>query len=140
MSDRYHSYWMWAEACELLDRAERLQRQFFRPGSPATNRVVWVPPADIFETPDAIWIVVALPGVSGDQVEVHAEDNQLVVRGMRSHPAELQGASIHRMEIPSGAFERRFDVPLRHFDSIHRRVADGCLVLRLQRPGDGRTG
>src|SRR5882757_3483664 len=53
--------WMWAEACELLDRAERLNRQFFQPLS--TRKAVWEPPVDLFETDRALWVVVALPGV-----------------------------------------------------------------------------
>jgi HSP20 family molecular chaperone IbpA len=101
---------------------------------------VWEPPADVFETPDAIWIVVALPGVSGDQIELRVEGPQLVVRGARSLPDSLQSASIRRMEIPSGRFERRFEVPLHHFDSIQQQLADGCLFLRLRKPsGGGRT-
>ena len=136
MSNRHQNYWMWAEACELLDRAERLQRQFFRPTTQAAARVVWEPPADVFETADAIWIMVALPGVSSDQVELRVEGGQLVVRGSRSLPDGLQGASILRMEIPSGRFERRFDVPLHHFDSIQQQTADGCLLLRLRKPAN----
>ena len=54
--------WMWAEACELLDRAERLNRQFFQPLS--TRQAVWEPPVDLFETDRALWVVVALPGVA----------------------------------------------------------------------------
>ena len=42
--------WMWAEACAMIERAEQLHRQFFRPGlarAPAAN---WEPPVDVFES------------------------------------------------------------------------------------------
>ena len=40
---------MWAEACELLGQAERLQRQFFRLDRPRGARAAWEPPVDVFE-------------------------------------------------------------------------------------------
>ena len=62
MTGRNLDAWMWAEACEALARAERLQRQFFRPGERGA-RAVWEPPVDIFEHERDLWIVAALPGV-----------------------------------------------------------------------------
>jgi hypothetical protein len=42
---------MWADACEMLARAERLHRQFFEPGRATASRLpVWQPPADVLET------------------------------------------------------------------------------------------
>ena len=56
--------WMWAEACEMLARAERLHRQFFEPRRSAASRLpVWQPPADVLETEREVLILVALPGV-----------------------------------------------------------------------------
>src|SRR5438128_246285 len=55
--------WMWAEACAMIERAEQLHRQFFRPGlarAPAAN---WEPPVDVFESERELTIVAALPGV-----------------------------------------------------------------------------
>ena len=55
MSNRDPARLMRAEACEMLDRANRLQRQFFRPRSDAA----WEPPVDVYETARDLWIVVA---------------------------------------------------------------------------------
>ena len=41
---------MWAEACALIERAERLQRQFFRPSQTGAHHAVGRPPVDIYET------------------------------------------------------------------------------------------
>jgi hypothetical protein len=43
---------LWGEACEMLERAERLHRQFFRPGLALPHSAGWEPPVDIFETED----------------------------------------------------------------------------------------
>ena len=132
MSSRRPPSWMWAEACELLDRAERLQRQFFRPASAATH-ATWEPPVDIFETPAALWIVVALPGVGADQVEVRLEGATIVVVGERRLPVQGRAAVLYRLEIPHGRFERRIELPPGRFQVGRRELVDGCLVLSLEK-------
>ena len=42
--------WMWSEAFEMLDQAERLHRQFFGPSLSTSGNVAWEPPVDVFET------------------------------------------------------------------------------------------
>jgi HSP20 family molecular chaperone IbpA len=126
-------YWMWAEACELLDRAERLQRQFFRPLPPLAGRTLWEPPVDVFETERALWIVVALPGVAAEDLELVNDAGTLLVAGTRTLPAELIGTEIRRLEIPAGRFERRIPLPQGRFDLVERRLENGCLILGLRK-------
>ena len=125
--------WMWAEACEIIDRAERLHRQFFRPGAAVARQPVWEAPADIFETELDLWIVIALPGVSPESVVVRVESGTLVVTGERLLPAEMRRAAIHRLEIPHGRFERRTDLPPGRYELDGSHLADGCLTLRLRK-------
>ena len=119
--------WMWAEACELLDRAERLNRQFFQP----KRQAVWEPPVDLFETDRALWVVVALPGVAAEQVEMTIQGTRLIVAGVRSLPPQVRGAAIRRLEIPAGRFERHVELPPGHFEVVERSFANGCLMLGL---------
>ncbi len=130
MSNRDPSRLMWAEACEMLDRANRLQRQFFRPRSAAA----WEPPVDIYETARDLWIVVALPGVGADQLEIAVADGMVVVAGERRLPVEAR-AVIHSLEIPHGRFERRIPLPAGHYRLDSRELADGCLVIGLGKLG-----
>ena len=119
---------MWADACAAMERAERLRRQFFHHGRPH-----WEAPIDVFETDDALIILVALPGVELDSIKVTLNAGTLVVRGERPTPQELQNARILRMEIPYGRFERRIDLPPVPFEISARHLANGCLMLRLQK-------
>lgn len=126
--------WMWEDACELLDRAERLHRQFFRPGRARGGpRVAWQPPVDIFETDGELWVLVALPGVPESAIQVRAESGTLIVTGERTLPAALRGAEIHRMEIPYGRFERRIELPPGRFRLEGREALYGCLALSLRK-------
>lgn len=122
---------MWAEACETLQRAERLQRQFFRPAVHA-RRPVWEPPIDIYETEQALWILAALPGVGPTQVEVVLESESIVIRGERRLPLESHEGIFRRLEIPHGWFERRIALPGGRFEIVRRELLDGCLYIALQ--------
>ena len=59
--------WMWAQACDLIDQAERMHRQFFRLTAPGRSVAVWEPPVDVFEDEREIVIVVAMPGVAAER-------------------------------------------------------------------------
>jgi HSP20 family molecular chaperone IbpA len=123
---------MWAEALELLQDAERLQRQFFRIGV-LHDAPRWEPPVDLYENGDDLTLLVALPGVTPQQFEVVLAPNLIVVRGERSLPTNSRHAAIHRLEIPYGRFERRIALPAGQFELFDRRLEHGCLVLQLRR-------
>jgi HSP20 family molecular chaperone IbpA len=123
--------WMWAEACELLGRAERLQRQFFQPPRAGASTAAWEPPVDVFEDEREIVIVVAMPGVPASRVQVAQEGSALLVRGSRPMPLSASGHAVRHLEIPYGAFERRIALPAGHFHIGSPALSDGCLVIRL---------
>jgi HSP20 family molecular chaperone IbpA len=122
--------WMWTEACATIERAERLQRQFFRPSVSSMSSACWEPPIDIFESDDEIRIIVALPGVEPQDIKVYLDSGELVITGLRELPAATRAAAIHRMEIPYGRFERRIPLPAA-VDIERSDLARGCLSLRL---------
>lgn len=117
---------MWAEARDFLERAERLQRQFFEPG---THGARWEPPIDIFETEHELWVIVALPGVTPDAVQVQIDGHMLVIAGARTLPPFTRKARIHRLEIPYGRFERRIALSSGRLRLDRREVVNGCLAL-----------
>ncbi|WP_294531850.1 Hsp20/alpha crystallin family protein [uncultured Rhodoblastus sp.] len=124
--------WMWSEAVALIARAEQLQGSFFRPRQ-ASRQAVWEPPADVLELESEVLILMALPGVDADQVETAVDDGALVVVGRRILPPELQMAVIHRLELPQGRFERRLPLPPGRYSNVRRSVANGCLIVSLQK-------
>lgn len=124
--------WMWAEACEMLDRAERLHRQFFRPAVVHAKRPAWEPPIDVYETKDTIVIIVALPGVMPEQASIIFENNQLVISGRRQLPVRAE-EDIRRLEIPYGRFERCITFPGGHFELSAHEFMQGCLLVTLRK-------
>lgn len=132
MPSRDLESWMWAEAVHMLDRADRLQRQFFQPGTP--RRPQWVPPADIFETDDAVWVIFALPGVAAEHLTIELQDDTLSVSGERSVPSPAQTGVLHRLEIPHGRFERHLLLPFQQLLIAGHELLDGCLYVQLRKP------
>ena len=133
MSSRNPADWMWAQAYELLEEAERMHRQFFRFAASERTQALWEPPVDVLEDEHEIVIVVALPGVPAERVEVTIEQGALVVRAER--PLAFAGArrAIRQLEIPYGCFERRVALPSVALEASARELRDGCLVLRLRK-------
>ena len=123
--------WMWAEACAMLERVEQMHRQFFRPGLPGIQAAAWQPPIDVFETSDGLRIVVALPGVEIQDIDVATERDVLMISGVRHLPSVARGAAIQRLEIPYGRFERQVRLPAGRFELGHPELAHGCLFITL---------
>ena len=121
---------MWAEAFDLLQGAEQLQRRFFTLES-RHSVPSWEPSVDLFENGDELRLLVALPGVNSRQVEVVLDEAGLLVRGQRPLPPAFHRAAIHRLEIPYGRFERRISLPPGDFQLHEQFLEDGCLVLVL---------
>jgi HSP20 family protein len=131
MSSERQYGWMWVEACEVLDRAERLQRQFLRYVGRGVDAVVWEPPVDIQETADGLILLFALPGVFPEEISLTLEPTELVVSARRPLKLAHADAVIRRLEIPHGRFFRRIPlagVPLKLAAS---RYENGCLEVRL---------
>jgi HSP20 family molecular chaperone IbpA len=129
MATEFPRYWMWSEAFEMLARAEHMHRQFFRPSS----TIAWEPPADVLETDHAVLVLVALPGVDVGEVKAVINQGELFISGNRAYPAEMRTATIHRLELPQGRFERRLALPPGRYGAIHRSVFNGCLLITLQK-------
>ena len=124
---------MWAEACDLIDEAERLHRRFFQLGGSRRDVPTWEPPVDVFEDEREVLLVVAMPGISADRVQVTTEPGALVVRGVRPIPLAGSRHRVRQLEIPYGAFERRIPLPAGPLEVGAPELAQGCLYLRLRK-------
>ena len=125
--------WMWTQACDLIDQAERMHRQFFRLAASPGAEATWTPPMDVFEDEHEVAIVVALPGVAAEDVEVAAERGALVVRAERALPFAGSRHAVRQLEIPYGYFERRVPLPAGRFDALAHELTHGCLLVRLRK-------
>jgi HSP20 family protein len=93
----------------------------------------WAPALDAFQRGDHLVVRVELPGVSPEDIDIHVEDNVLVIRGER-HEEPGQTAFLRR-ERSFGPFERQVVVP-EGVDpgAIEASYDLGVLELRIPSP------
>ncbi len=131
MNSRDLSRFMFSEALSLLDRADRLHRQFFRPA--AARVPTWEPPVDVVETEGQLRVTLALPGVLAETITLSREPGAISVAARRAFPVVAseseRGARIHALEIPHGRFERRIALSTQDISLVEQRLHDGCLTL-----------
>jgi HSP20 family protein len=123
----------WDPIRDLLAIQQRLDR--FAPG-PAG----WMPPVDLHETADRYVITAELPGMSQDDVQIHAHDGRLTLSGVRRE-RELACEEFHRIERGHGAFSRTFQLPVPvDADRITADLRDGVLTVTCPKtPQDAAT-
>ena len=116
----------------MLERAERLHRHFF-----THTETAWEPPVDIVETPEAVVVHIALPGVAADSITLVTDANGITLSALRPFPCRDAGSHVHRLEIPYGRFERHIGLPLADpyapLELSGKALADGVLTLTFTR-------
>jgi HSP20 family protein len=131
MNTRNLRSWMWGDALALLERADRLHRQFFQPSPKAAgSRPVWQPPVDVYETARELIMLIALPGVAAENVQVMFDGRVLSLVAERALPARDE-ALIRRLEIPYGRFERHLELTGDGLDLVQQELSNGCLAGRF---------
>ena len=90
----------------------------------------WTPPVDLYETAGEYVLIAELPGVSRDEIEIHAEDNRIVLRGERVGAVPCE--QYHRVERGHGRFSRTFALPEAiAVDSVTADLKDGVLTVMI---------
>lgn len=130
--------WMWVQACELLERAERMQRELVRYVGPGAEGPVWEPPVDIHESPEGLHFTFALPGVHPEHIRVEMAADALTVSAMRNPRIGSPATRIRRLEVPHGRFVRRIALAGARLRLAESGYVNGCLEVRLVRAGDHR--
>ncbi len=92
---------------------------------------VFVPTADIYETHDALHVILEMPGVEKGNVDVHVEDGALNVEG-RLDLAKYQGLQPLYTEYNIGHYSRSFRLSNKiNQDKIGAELKEGVLSLTL---------
>lgn len=100
----------------------------------------WRPPLNVYETEQALVLVVDLAGAKPSELQVYVNPTLIVVRGTRQLAAPPGLRRIQRMEIGAGAFE--LEVPLATVIDPERavgRYSDGLLEIGLPYAEDPPT-
>ena len=99
----------------------------------STERYVFTPPIDIFETADGLVLRADLPGVSLESLELQIQDNRLTLFGRVETVLPEDAVPLHR-EFEVGDFLRSFILSDEvDYDRITARLSRGVLEVELPR-------
>jgi HSP20 family protein len=141
MSSQDWELLIWQRANALLRQAERIQRNFVQIAVSSQYRVSqgrsssWEPPINVVESDGVLWVIVAIPGVQQDRVQVGLRDNYLIVSGERPLPDCCTEGELKIWEVPLGRFERHIG-PIGAGYSLaveKTSLQDGLLVIQLRK-------
>lgn len=92
------------------------------------------PAVDILEDGEALLLIVNMPGVKSDKVDIQLLENELTVSGWVTWK-EPEAAAIHK-EYTSGNYLRKFTLP-KEVDQrkIEANMKNGLLRIRLPKAG-----
>ncbi|HEX8649862.1 MAG TPA: Hsp20/alpha crystallin family protein [Pyrinomonadaceae bacterium] len=111
------------------DAAHKRSRGEEGGGEREIEQADWYPAADVYNRETEYLIMVDLPGIERDALEISLDDNRLTIGGLRSLAEE---ENMQRVERPHGRFLRRFGVPATvDQKAITAEYKDGVLRLRL---------
>ncbi len=100
-----------------------------------TDAPGWTPPVDLYETAGAFVLTAELPGLSREQIEIHAEENRVVIRGERAS-GQVPCEQYHRVERGHGRFSRAFVLPEPiDIEGVTADLIEGLLTLTLPKAG-----
>jgi len=99
----------------------------------------FVPPADVLVTDGDVTVVMDVPGLRPENLEIELENDTLTVRGERPYPygddGEGERRVSRRIERAFGRFERGLRVPAGcNPDTVQASLTDGVLTLNVPRP------
>lgn len=99
---------------------------------------IYRPLTDIVETGDGVTLMLEMPGVSGDDVDITLEKRVLTIRG-RVQPTDPEKLQLAYAEYGEGDFERSFTLS-DDFDpeKIDASIAHGVLTVTLPRAAEAQ--
>jgi HSP20 family protein len=102
----------------------------------------WTPAVDLYETAEEYVLTAELPGLAREQIDIHAEERRVVIRGARGvDPGRtIPCEQYHRVERGHGRFSRTFSLPeIIDVDAIRAELKDGILTVTLPKAVDRTT-
>jgi HSP20 family protein len=124
----------WDPFTEIARLQDEMSRQFL----PAERRSAgFIPPVDIHEDKEAIYVAAELPGVKPEEVHLHVENNILTLTGERKFEKDDKRDGFHRVERSYGTFTRSFALPNSVAgDQVQAEMSDGILTVKIPKKAE----
>jgi HSP20 family protein len=84
---------------------------FLKKPTAALSHELWIPPTDVYETPDEFVVKMAIAGVKSDDISVEFSDDILTISGKRYDNSTHEKTCFYQVEIRYGYFEQKITLP-----------------------------
>ena len=117
-----------------------LDQVFGNAGSRSAGNLMRAPETDVVETEREIRVMVEMPGLKRENIEVDVENNVLTIRGeKREERTEGQNGRYHLAERRWGTFARSFVLPRDvDADNINAAFENGVLTVSIPKSEKAR--
>jgi HSP20 family protein len=124
----------WDPFTEIARLQDEMSRQLLQSDRRTAG---FVPPVDINEDKDAIYVKAELPGVKPEAVQLHVENNVLTLTGERKLERDETRDNYHRVERSYGTFTRSFALPNSvSSDQVQADMTDGILTVKIPKKAE----
>ena len=111
----------------------------FRENQGKRRRSNWHPPVDFSETADRFELLVELPGVSQNDINVSVTDNRLTIKGKKRKGQNDDTQHLRQSERRYGKFHRTFPLPPKVVtEDIKAQFKDGVLTLTVPKTEEAK--
>lgn len=90
----------------------------------------WSPEADILETDSAVIVIIDLPGVAAEDIDLILDKKYLIIRGVKITHRPGRIKRYCQLEINHGQFERTLELPC-NVTLGKANIANGVLEISL---------
>jgi HSP20 family protein len=131
---RWEQFYHWEPFKGIESLQQEMNRLFERlipPGNGELQRD-FVPPAEMEEGDEMIYLTLEVPGMEADDLDVEVTENAVSIKGEREVTSKTEEKGLVRSEIHYGKFERRIPLPVRiQPDKVQAECKSGMLSLTL---------
>lgn len=127
----------WDPSGDLVAIQQEMNRLFETllgqsPGQVQPVDRTWAPPMDVCETQTELRVLVELPGISQDKIQIEVVEDVLSIRGERQPDPTFRQDQLIRMERRYGPFCRSLNLPsIVDSQGVRATYRHGVLEIRL---------
>ncbi len=124
----------WEPFSEIDNLQKEMNRMFDSLAPRTTERLgsAFIPPAEMEETPEAIYLKLEVPGMDASDIDIQVSAEAIAISGERKEETKSEEKGMTRSEFRYGSFRRVIPLPVRvQNTNVNAEYKDGILNLTL---------
>ncbi len=130
------NFWMWRPGSHPLSNFEQQMNQLLDMTMNLVGRQLFYTDqaflqSNLYENAHEYYLLIPLPGVNPEEIELQVAGNQITIRGDRRRPDRIPDEAYRRQERWMGRWQRAIQLPSRaDLSQINASLENGLLLIR----------